>query len=78
MFGLCEETGIIGAFCTLIVPYRGYTEGTVIEERTSSPFPETCRQMEPQQLQPALQVPQFHGTHVICPAGSIHRRQHFT
>ena len=22
MFGLCEETGIIGAFCTLIVPYR--------------------------------------------------------
>ena len=32
MFGICEETGIIGAFCTLIVPYRGYTEGSVIEE----------------------------------------------
>ena len=31
MFGLCEETGIIGAFCTLIVPYKGYTEGTVID-----------------------------------------------
>ena len=32
MFGICEETGIIGAFCKLIVPYRGYTEGTVIDE----------------------------------------------
>lgn len=30
MFGFCEETGIIGAHCTLIEPYKGYTEGTVI------------------------------------------------
>lgn len=28
----CEDTNIIGAFCTLIEPYKGYTEGTVIGE----------------------------------------------
>ena len=30
MCGFCEDTNIIGAFCTLIEPYKGYTEGTVI------------------------------------------------
>lgn len=32
MCGFCEDTNIIGAFCTLIEPYKGYTEGTVIGE----------------------------------------------
>lgn len=32
MYGFCEDTNIIGAFCTLIEPYKGYTEGTVIGE----------------------------------------------
>lgn len=25
-----ELTEVIGAYCSLIVPYRGYTEGTVV------------------------------------------------
>lgn len=32
MYGFSEDTSIIGAFCTLIEPYKGYTEGTVIGE----------------------------------------------
>lgn len=32
MFTTIEDTGIIGAFCTLIEPYKGYTEGTVIDD----------------------------------------------
>lgn len=32
MYGLYEDNSIIGAYCTLIVPYKGYTEGTIIDE----------------------------------------------
>ena len=32
MCGFCEDTNIIGTFCTPIEPYKGYTEGTVIGE----------------------------------------------
>lgn len=33
MFNECEQTAdIIGCPCTLLTPYKGYTEGTVIEE----------------------------------------------
>jgi hypothetical protein len=30
MYEYEELTEIIGAYCSLIVPYRGYTEGTVV------------------------------------------------
>ncbi len=30
MYGYEELTEIIGAYCSLIVAYRGYTEGTVV------------------------------------------------
>ena len=30
MYEYEELTKIVGAYCSLIVPYRGYTEGTVV------------------------------------------------
>ena len=30
MYELEEVTEIIGAHCSLLVPYKGYTEGTVV------------------------------------------------
>lgn len=30
MYDLEDMTGIVGCCCTLLTPYKGYTEGTVI------------------------------------------------
>ena len=30
MYEYEEDSGIIGAHCTLLTPYKGYTEGTVV------------------------------------------------
>jgi len=32
MYEYEELTKIVGAYCSLIVPYRGYTEGTVVSD----------------------------------------------
>ena len=32
MYEYEELTEIVGAYCSLIVPYRGYTEGTVVSD----------------------------------------------
>jgi hypothetical protein len=32
MYEYEELTVIVGAYCSLIVPYRGYTEGTVVSD----------------------------------------------
>ncbi|MBP9587053.1 MAG: ribonuclease P [Bacteroides sp.] len=30
MYGYEESTEIIGSYCSLVVPYRGYSDGTVV------------------------------------------------
>lgn len=32
MYEYEELTEIVGAYCSLIVPYRGYTEGTIVSD----------------------------------------------
>lgn len=32
MYEYEESTEIIGSYCSLVVPYRGYSDGTVVED----------------------------------------------